>query len=119
MPGYVGLLCGANEVNGHGYTRIRWKGAVQEGTLFRNRDELQFPSATGDWGVIDRFFVTTCAGRAVGVLSSPHHIRDGDTATFAPGSIGVHMEEPGLDPNAIIWKNVRYADLLAAIGSGQ
>ena len=95
---------GISEPGGGGYARVSvsntasaWADAVTHEPMDRgvktNTEQIEFPEATGAWGVISHFFIM--AGSDLighGELSTAKEIHTGDTARFRPGELHITLE---------------------------
>lgn len=97
---YVGLYtvaptdaAGGTEVAGGGYARQASKGkwAVPAAGSVSNNAAVGFPTATADWGTVVAFGLFTAATGGTllmwGTLGTNKPIMNGDTASFASGTL--------------------------------
>lgn len=86
-----------------GYARVpvtnnatNWPATGGDG-IKANGTPIEFAAATGDWGTITHFFISTAADATGNVLASstigtPKTITNGDTASFGQGSLTITLE---------------------------
>lgn len=97
---YVDSATGSNmaEVSGGGYLRVAvqnnattWPGAASGAKS--NGIVFTFPTASADWGTVQAFYIVdaSSAGNILygADLTTPRAIANGDTASFAVGSITI------------------------------
>jgi len=96
-PGESGS--GISEPSGNGYARVAtsssdWNAAT--GGLLDNATDIEFDTATGDWGTITHFalFDAETAGNmlAYGTLGQAKTVNNADTVQFAAGDLEVTLD---------------------------
>lgn len=85
------------EVSGNGYTRALVEFALLAEGATQNSSETTFPVATGgDWGDIVGVGIFDAVTQGMllyyGSLSAPRYVYEGDTASFAVGTLAVSEE---------------------------
>jgi hypothetical protein len=84
---------GGTELSGNGYSRktIAFAAASSPGGTTDNTGQVSFTAAGGDWGTITHIgiFDASTSGNLLwhGALSASRTINDGDTLSFAIGSV--------------------------------
>ncbi len=106
---YVGLCTGVaadgtitGEPSGNNYARVEW---TNNGTNWNtassgatsNKLEITFPEASGSWGALDTFFLSSAAsgGTALfyGPLDAEKTPTSGDTPKFAAGELDITLTD--------------------------
>jgi len=84
------------EVSGGSYARVAATFGAPSGGVSTNSGTVSFPTATGSWGSVTHMGIydASSAGNLLfhGALTVPKTVGNGDTVTFAIGSLSVTLQ---------------------------